>query len=191
MKGWTESPLQFALLQQDSRGCNMHFRSMALHRGPREMRENNSIARSCQKAAAVFRNSKVSLFFCCTIRNIQTMGISKNKIQLLLHWLILLLWFPTDLSQRGFKKYECQNVNHTASFHLSCSSCLHKQYAAKGLKGLSGQLIGAWIIVLGTALNAASSFLLILQGQINGTRNCIWSSSLHDKRQESFCEGFA
>lgn len=62
--------LQFALLQQDSHGCNMHLRNMALHRGPREMRENNSIARRCQKLAAVFRNSKVSLFFCCTIRNI-------------------------------------------------------------------------------------------------------------------------
>lgn len=71
--------LQFALLQQDSHGCNMHLRNMALHRGPREMRENNSIARRCQKLAAVFRNSKVSLFFCCTIRNIQIMWISKNS----------------------------------------------------------------------------------------------------------------
>jgi len=36
----------------------MHFRNMALHRGPREMRENNSIARSWQKAAAEFRNQE-------------------------------------------------------------------------------------------------------------------------------------
>lgn len=70
VKGWTESALQFSLLQQDSHGCNMQFRNIALHRGLREMRENNSVARSCQKASAVFRNSKVSLFFCCTIRNI-------------------------------------------------------------------------------------------------------------------------
>lgn len=44
MKGWIENALQFALHQQDLHGCNMHFRNMDLHRGPREMRENNSIA---------------------------------------------------------------------------------------------------------------------------------------------------